>query len=645
LKDGVIDNLLIVLEGGGRLAAKSGQARDGFYELLRTTYSACGALDANGCHGRPSVLFTARRASYDPKNKKIRLKAARIEIFGLELPPIPYFWTSLNNSSASGLLDPVLNLSSNHGVEVGLPVNFHISDQQDLTVEPILFSASLPALQVDYRQLLKTGAFSVSSFVTQNSVTPIAFPNGVSKELFRGYFDAQGHFQIDPEWDVQGSLRIATDRTLLASYEISYDDVLRNNLTLERVGPTSYLSISGWGVETLRPLESQGLTPIALPELDYRKRLDDPIAGGTLDLQVNTLAISRTSGQNTQRAFTGAEWNLRQITAMGQEVVLTAYARGDIYHSNDNTLPDPLNPLIPGNPQPYQGLPGWQTRGIAALAAEMRWPFIGSSLGGTLRLTPRLQVVASPPTPNINIPNEDARAVDLDDTNLFALNRFPGYDRWEDGTRITYGADWAWDRPGLSASGNIGQSYRMTASNIFLPSTGLTNRLSDIVGRTNLRWRDIIEITHRYRLDKNGFAIRRNEVDATVGGTKTYMLVSYLKLDRLPNPTLTLYGGLPSTTVQLEDLQNHEEVRAGGRVQINKHWAVFGSTIIDLTTQALNPTSYTNGFSPVRHRAGIEYEDDSLSLGFTWRRDFDTVVGAPAGNHFNLTIAFRNLGR
>ncbi len=32
-----------------------------------------------------------------------------------------------------------------------------------------------------------------------------------------------------------------------------------------------------------------------------------------------------------------------------------------------------------------------------------------------------------------------ARAVDLQDSNLFALNRFPGYDRWEDGSRATYG--------------------------------------------------------------------------------------------------------------------------------------------------------------------------------------------------------------
>ena len=41
-----------------------------------------------------------------------------------------------------------------------------------------------------------------------------------------------------------------------------------------------------------------------------------------------------------------------------------------------------------------------------------------------------------------------ARAVDLEDSNLFALNRFPGYDRWEDGSRVTYGVDWAFECSG-----------------------------------------------------------------------------------------------------------------------------------------------------------------------------------------------------
>ncbi len=62
--------------------------------------------------------------------------------------------------------------------------------------------------------------------------------------------------------------------------------------------------------------------------------------------------------------------------------------------------------------------------------------------------------------------------------NLFALNRFPGYDRWEDGVRITYGVDWAVDLPGVSVRTTIGQSYRLDRQpSILPPGTGLSGRL------------------------------------------------------------------------------------------------------------------------------------------------------------------------
>jgi LPS-assembly protein len=91
------------------------------------------------------------------------------------------------------------------------------------------------------------------------------------------------------------------------------------------------------------------------------------------------------------------------------------------------------------------------TRGASQrLQPILKWPFVGPAFGGIQRFVPRVQLVLTPPTPNLEIPNEDARSIDLEDSNLFALNRFPGYDRWEDGSRITYGFDWSLDRPNLS---------------------------------------------------------------------------------------------------------------------------------------------------------------------------------------------------
>ena len=233
-------------------------------------------------------------------------------------------------------------------------------------------------------------------------------------------------------------------------YDITSDDRLRSFVNAERITPDTYISIAGWAFQGLRSDDQQKQIPIALPAIDARFRMDD-IAGGKLELQANSLSIIRIDGQDTQRAFASAEWDLRRLTPWGQEVTLTAYGRGDVYHTDDaESTAVPI----------YRGTDGWHARAIGALAADIQWPFIGPLFGGMQRLVPRVQLVLTPPTPNLDIPNEDARSVDLEDSNLFALNRFPGYDRWEDASRITYGVDWSLERPNLSIESTIGQSYR-----------------------------------------------------------------------------------------------------------------------------------------------------------------------------------------
>ena len=67
--------------------------------------------------------------------------------------------------------------------------------------------------------------------------------------------------------------------------------------------------------------------------------------------------------------------------------------------------------------------------------------------------------------------------------------------------------------------------------------------------------------------------------------------------------------------------------------------------MIDLTDRAEDPLSLSNGFSPVRHRIGVTYEDDCLRLGLTWRRNYEDTGDARAGNSFLFSLAFKNLGR
>jgi len=628
LKDGTIDNLLIVLESGGRIAAVRGTRTGDQMELVNAVYSACPVTTEAGCPKEPSWKITAARVTRDAATGRIRFASGRLTILGVTVPLLPVFsiGDGSQGGSFSGALVPGIRLDSHNGLELSLPYYWRLDRNRDLTVTPHIFTGSLPALEARWRHLTSIGAYQLGAFVTYGNIPD---PDQIDltptdRRGFRGYFEGNGRFQLDPNWTVTGSLRAATDKTVARRYDITRDDRLRNFISAERIDMDSYVAIEGWAFQGLRSTDTQERIPIALPAIDARLRLDDPVLGGRVELQANSMAILRIEGQDTQRAFASARWDLRRLTSLGQELTLTAFARADAYHT-DEAEETPVDI--------YRGKNGWQFRGIGAVAADLKWPLVGPLLDGTQRLTPRIQLVVSPGTKNLDIPNEDARAVDLEDSNLFALNRFPGYDRWEDGSRVTYGFEWAYDRPKWSFYSVVGQSYRLSREPTIFPNgTGLTDRFSDIVGRTRVRYGRLIDFTTRFRIDKDNLALRRGEFDLTVGNDLTYIQAGYLRLNR-------------DISTAIEDLRDKEELRLAGRLQFHRYWSVFGSTVLDLTGKEEDPISLADGFEPVRHRLGITYEDECLELGVAWKRDYERIGEFRKGSTFSINFALKGIGR
>ncbi len=621
---GTMKDMLLALREGGRLAANSGtRGEDGTIILNEAAYSACMVEDAEGCGKDPSWRITADRVTYDPENRRVRFRGAYLELFGARLLPLPGLALRTDGRAASGFLVPDIRIGQTNGLEVTSSYYWRMADNRDLTLNGTVFSGALPMLSGQFRHLVDEGAYQITGYLTESRRISSFTGAPTSERDLRGYIAANGKFQFTPEWSVTGSIRRATDRTFLRRYDISNDDRLRSTINVERIDDRSYFSFAGWATQTMRLDQDKGQVPLVLPVVDYRRRQTDPVLGGQVEWQINSLNLARESGQDTQRAFAGARWDLRGVTGLGQIVSLTALARGDVYHSSDNELTDTVS---------YRGLPGWQARGVALGAVDVKWPFVGEFFGGTQVLTPRVQLVATPPIRNLAVPNEDSRAIDLEDSNLFALNRFPGYDRVEDGVRLTYGLDWELQRPDWRVKTTLGQSYRFKeTSDILVDGTGLSDRVSDFVGRSEVRFQDFVKVTHRYRLDKDSLKLRRNEFDATIGSRQTYFEVGYLKLNR-------------DIDELVEDLQDREELRIATRVHFANYWSVFGSGVFNLTDRTEDPTLNSDGFEAVRTRLGVAYQDDYLELGLTWRRDYVTSGDAERGNTFQLYFSLRNLG-
>jgi LPS-assembly protein len=112
----------------------------------------------------------------------------------------------------------------------------------------------------------------------------------------------------------------------------------------------------------------------------------------------------------------------------------------------------------------------------------------------------------------------------------------------------------------------------------------------------------------------------------------TYIQVGYLKLNR-------------NIDTSIEDLRDRSEIRLAARLKLARYWSLFGSTVVDLTSRKDDPTTNADGYEPVRHRLGLLYENECMSLGVTWRKDYDPTGDASRGSTFSLRLALKNIGR
>lgn len=116
---GAMENMLLALREGGRLAARSGTRNEnGSVTLNKAAYSACEVEDKQGCSKTPTWRITAKTVVYDPATKVVRFRGARLELFGASLIPLPGLSVTTDGRAVSGLLVPAISFTPSNGVEL-----------------------------------------------------------------------------------------------------------------------------------------------------------------------------------------------------------------------------------------------------------------------------------------------------------------------------------------------------------------------------------------------------------------------------------------------------------------------------------------------------------------------------------------------
>jgi LPS-assembly protein len=617
MKDGLVHGLKTFMQDGSRFIAKSGQRSNGSTTTMDdAAYTPCRVC---GDDETPSWEIKASEIVHDRENQRISYKNARFEFLGVPLAYTPYFSHPDGSvEQKSGFLSPELGFDSTLGVKAGSSYYWALAPDRDVTVGITAYTKEAPLLTSQYRKRWQDASLELNGGVTYSERRDRQ--NGqaiVENEDFRGHVSAEALWDVNDKWRAGSNIAIASDEQYMRQYDVSNDDVLRNEVYAERFSGRDYALAKVVAFQDIRVSEDQDDQPAVLPSLAASFKTDPgnlPLIGGTLTGYTDYLGLRREGNdQDMDRGVIGTEWDRRFVSDTGLVTDTKLSVRGDVYYINDREA------AAEGS-----GRSGHETKARVYPQAHIQssYPLAKTFESSDVIIEPIAAVTIAP---NIGIderlPNEDSQDAQIDASNLFKPNRFPGYDRIEDSSRVTYGIKSGWyAHDGSYGNVFLGQSYRFEDdNNPFVQGSGLDRRSSDVVGQLSGAYQDLLDVDYRFQLGSDTLKSQRHEIDTA------------LDFGRLNINTDYLYAkGLAGTDIT----EGREQIRSDLGYYWAPEWKTRLGGVQDLGEDPGMRTAYL----------GLDYFGNCLSWTLTGERSFTREDSGESDVEILFTIGLKNLG-
>ncbi|MCB1680690.1 MAG: LPS-assembly protein LptD [Alphaproteobacteria bacterium] len=617
MKNGFVEGLKTILADGSRFTAKKGDHEGGITTTMYdATYTPCEPCKNDPDHP-PLWQIRAAEVKHDKSDKTISYKNARFEWMGVPLVYLPYFEHPDGTvKRKSGFLTPSAGYKSDLGVFVESRYYWSIAPEKDATLGVIAMARQAPVATAEWRQrwadaqLKAKGSLTYSDYVDREHDISVR-----QNKKWRGHIFADALWDINEKWRAGSEIKLSSDDQYLRQYdfETGNDDILENQVYFERFSGRNYAVGRLLGFQDLRVDEpAKNLDqPDVLPEIQASFLGEPgsmPLIGGRWSLEGSALGLRRESdsGQDVNRVGLGVGWQRRLVSDFGLVSVLNANARSESYFLQDRN---------------DKSSDGTETRTFASLDAKTSYPLARSFEKFQMVVEPVASMTLAPDVNQEDIPNEDSQDVQIDASNLFESNRFPGLDQVEDQSHVTYGL-----RTGLygydGSYGDVffGQSQRLENNdNPFVPGSGLDEKGSDFVGQISGRYKEEYSLDYRFQLANDDLAPQRHEIDASASFDSLTLSTRYLFAKSL--------GGT-------DIVETREQIENAASYYINDRWRIRGSARHDL------------GEDPGLREAnvGLDYFGQCFSWSVTGRRNLTEDTSGDNGTEVLFRIGLKNLG-
>jgi LPS-assembly protein len=672
-RDGFVDSLRVETPDQTRIAAARAERSEGNFTVFQSgVYTACEPCKEDPTKP-PLWQVKAARIIHNQTEKMLYFESASIEFFGFPLAYFPYFSApDPTVKRKTGFLMPVISTSSAYGFALETPYYVALAPDYDMTISPKSTTKQGVLMQGEFRQRLENGFYTIRAagidqldkdyFVrTQGPATP-------GDRQWRGDVEGTGRFAISPQWLLGFDAAMLSDATFFQDYKIRSLQ-MRNpdpagmglteavsTLFLAGRGDRSYFDLRAIHYMGLSEFDTQSAIPNIYPVLDYQRTLSSPVLGGEVSYNVNVTNLRRTTAEfdpitqfaNTyslcatttadpavkttatcvlrglpgeySRASADMNWRKQIIDPIGQVWTPFASVRGDVAALTVTNNTGVSNFITPGTTEIERTMP--------TVGLEYRFPFMNVESWGTQTFEPIAQVIVRPNETSIGkLPNEDAQSLIFDDTNLFRVDKFSGWDRVEGGGRANVGAQYvAQFNQGGAVNALFGQSYQLFGLNSYavadLVNTGLNSGLdtsrSDYVARLGYQPNAIYSVTSRFRFAESNFAVQRFELDGRANYDRFMVQV--------------LYGDYAAQPL-IGFLERRQGLLTNTSYKIDANWAAIAGIRYDLVANTFDQT-----------RFGLGYIDDCFMASVSYVTDY-TFSGNVTTNHtIMLQMSLRTLG-
>ena len=701
-RDGFIESVEVLGVDKTRFTSPRVERSNGdVVTLAKGAYTACEPCKEHP-ERPPFWQVRAARIIENQQQHVVYFESAWLEVAGVPIAYLPYFsFPDPMVNRLSGVLTPRFIQDTKLGYGIGVPYFFDLAPNYDLTVAPAYFSKQGLFGDVEWRQRLTNGQYNirVTGIDQQDPGAFLPAPYGASAVKFRSSVESAGLFYLNDKWKWGWDLTLLSDRYYLNDYKIKSTDVSYNfysdvtsSVFLRGKDGRGFFDLSAYRFEGLTANDEQRQLPTLIPTLDYNKTIPLPPdrfggVGGELNIDANAAFISRQEaafrstglqrfdhayglynvcpsytpgncllrgiGGEYTRATVQASWTRRVVDPLGEVWTPFAFARLDgesaaLNQSQSFTYASAYGTSVIANgaqPAFFAGATsGDAARAMAGVGLEYRFPFVSNSSLGRQTVEPIAQLVVRPNEfiPKVQ-PNEDAQSLVFDETNLFAWNKYSGYDRVEGGTRLNYGARYLAD---FNNGGHVdvvgGQSIQLFGQNSYATpdaantglESGLDKKFSNFVaGETYAPLSSNFSFGSRQQWDSSTFQLTRLDALANV---------TYAGL------TLGIDYGRYAAQPLLGWNYRREGVTTTASYKLTDAWSVNGAVALDLSRHFYDVAGQTTPrILPTSYSLGLAYDNGCTIFKATYQSTLsDPVSSAPfvRDNTILFQLTLRTLG-